>query len=240
MMERLLRKLSRYGPPSPEECDALAAIMTRPKSFVAGQEVIRQFSEPAESTLLLTGMMGRLVTLEGGSQQITALQVPGDFVDLHAFLLGRMDHSVVAMAECTTSTAPHTKLQELTDRYPRLARALWFLTVVDASIHRQWLTVIGRREGLGRAAHLLCELYVRMGDVGLVADDTFAMPLTQADAGDALGLSAVHVNRVVQELRARGLVVWERRQVQVKDWPGLRALAEFNPTYLQLEPQLKN
>ncbi len=239
MIERLLRKLARYGPPSAEECEALAAIMTPPRSFTAGQEVIRQYSKPAESTLLLNGMMGRVVTLEGGSQQITALQVPGDFVDLHAFLLGRMDHSVVAMSDCTTSTAPHAKLQVLTDRYPRLARALWFLTIVDASIHRHWLTVIGRREGLGRAAHLLCELYVRLADVGLVTDDTFAMPLTQAEAGDALGLSAVHVNRVVQELRARDLVVWERRQVRVKDWAGLCALAEFNPTYLQLEAQIK-
>ncbi len=238
MIELLLHKLHRYGPPGAQECEALAAIMTPPRTYAAGQELISQFSAPKESTVLLSGMIGRLVTLRGGSQQLTALQVPGDFVDLHAFLLARMDHSVVALTECTVTTAPHAQLKVLTDRYPRLARALWYLTIVDASIHRHWLTVLGRRGALARTAHIICELYVRLNDVGLVKDGAFMLPLTQAESGDALALSAVHVNRVIQELRARDLVSWEKRRVHIKDWQGLCALAEFEPTYLQLEDQV--
>jgi CRP-like cAMP-binding protein len=240
MIERLLHKLSRYGPPTAEEEAALAAAMSPPRTVPAGQTIIQQFSKPAESTLLLSGMIGRMVTLKGGTQQITALQVPGDFVDLHAFLLSRMDHSVVAMTECTVCSIPHAALRRLGDDYPRLARGLWYLTLVDASIHRHWLTVIGRRDALARTAHLICELYVRLRDVGLAEEEgAFLLPLTQAESGDVLSLSAVHVNRTIQELRARGLVSWDRRQVRVKDWDALAALAEFDPTYLQLEDQIE-
>jgi CRP-like cAMP-binding protein len=237
MIERLLKKLDRYGPPAAEERAALVGIMTPVRRFAAGQEVIRQYSAPKESTVLLSGMMGRLVTLGGGTQQITALQVPGDFVDLHAFLLARMDHSVVALNACEATAAPHAELRRLCDRYPRLARALWYLTIVDASIHRHWITVLGRRDSIARAAHLLCELHARLDDVGLVHDGEFELPLTQADAGDVLGVSAVHVNRVIQELRARNVVTWDRRRVQIKDWDALAAIAEFDPTYLQLVQQ---
>lgn len=240
MIDRFLHRIGRYGPPDVEERAALLAILTPTKTVAGGQIVIHQFSKPSESTLLLSGLMGRVVTLRGGSQQITALQVPGDFVDLHGFLLARMDHSVVAMTACTFTTAPHVSLQRVTDRYPRLARALWYLTLVDASIHRHWLTVLGRRDALGRIAHILCELHVRLQDVGLAEDGAFLLALTQAELGDVLGLSAVHVNRVVQELRSRGLVSWDRRHVHIKDWLALCQLAEFEPTYLQLEDQIES
>lgn len=240
IVDRFFHRLARYGPPDAEERAALLAVLTPERRFAAGTEVIRQFSQPTESTLLLSGMMGRRVTLRGGAQQITALQVPGDFVDLHGFLLARMDHSVIAMSDCTTRSAPRAALKGVTDRYPRLARALWYLTIVDASIHRHWLTVLGCRDGIGRAAHILCELYVRLADVGLAADGKFGLSLTQAELGDVLGLSAVHVNRVVQELRSRNLVAWDRRQVEILDWGRLSTLAEFEPTYLQLENQIES
>jgi CRP-like cAMP-binding protein len=240
MIERFLQRLDRYGPPDAAERDALLAILTPPRTAPAGQEIIRQFDKPKESTLLLSGMMGRVVTLSGGAQQITALQVAGDFVDLHAFLLARMDHSVVALTDCTICTAPHALLKPVTDRYPRLARALWYLTLVDASIHRHWLTVVGRRDAVSRAAHLLCEIYVRLQDVGLASDGAFTLGLTQAEIADVLSLSAVHVNRVVQDLRARGLVSWDRKDVVIRDWAALRDLAEFDATYLQLEDQIES
>jgi CRP-like cAMP-binding protein len=240
VIARFVKRLDRYGPPNAEERAALLSILTPPKTYSAQQEVIKQFSAPTESTLLLRGMMGRVVSLQSGVQQITALQVSGDFVDLHAFLLARMDHSIVALTDCIATTAPHEALRRLTDRYPRLARALWYLTLVDASIHRHWLTVIGRRDALGRMAHLFCELYVRLHDVGLAQDQCFALPLTQAEIGDVLSLSTVHVNRVAQDLRARGLIIWERRKVTVTAWEELRAVAEFDPTYLQLEDQIAN
>lgn len=239
MVERLFRRLNRYGPPDAQERAAILGILTPLRVVEAGTTMIRQFDKPQSSTLLLRGLVGRVVTLAGGAQQITALQVPGDFVDLHAFLLARMDHSVVALTDCVVTTAPHKALRPLTDRYPRLGRALWYLTLVDASLHRHWLTVIGRRDAMGRVAHLFCELYVRLQDVGLATDGAFVLGLTQAEVGDVLSLSAVHVNRVAQELRNRRLVTWDRRGVVIKDWAALCALAEFEPTYLQLEDQIE-
>ncbi|HEY3947775.1 Crp/Fnr family transcriptional regulator [Phenylobacterium sp.] len=236
MLEPFLRRLNRYGPPSAEERAALIEILTPPAAIPAGHEIIRQFSQPRNSTLLISGTVGRLVTLKRGAQQITALQVPGDFVDLHAFLLGNLDHSIVALSECLIATVAHDDLRQITNRYPRLGRSLWFLTLVDAAIHRQWLAVLGRREAVARVAHVLCELYVRIKDVGLADDNRFELGLTQVQMADVLGLSAVHINRVAQALRRRGLVSWDRHgHVQIRDWAALEELAEFDPAYLQLE-----
>lgn len=107
--------------------------------------------------------------------------------------------------------------------------------MIDAAIHRQWLAVIGRRSGLGGLAHLLCELYLRLEVVGRVEDRSFRLPLTQSVLGDMLGLSTVHINRLVAELRAQGLVNWTSGQVEILDWPRLAAIAEFDPAYLRLQ-----
>lgn len=236
MFEPFLKKLSRHGPPSQAEQAALLAAFAPTRTLQAGEEILRQFSEPSESTLLLSGFCGRLVSLVDGAQQLTAVHLAGDFVDLHAFVLGRMDHSVVALTSCQIATVAHSALRNLTETYPRLARSLWFLTMVDAATHRQWLTTLGRRDALQRGAHLVCELYTRLNDVGLTDGQKFSFPMTQAGVGDILCLSKVHVNRVVKDLRARGLVAWSRRDIEILDWPGLVKLAEFEPTYLQLEP----
>lgn len=230
-----LKKLSRHGPPSRTEEAALLAAFAPTRTLQPGEEILRQFSEPSESTLLVSGLCGRLVSLAGGAQQLTALHVAGDFVDLHAFVLGRMDHSVVALTPCEIATIGHSALRNVTKIYPRLARSLWFLTMVDAATHRQWLTMLGRRDALQRGAHLVCELYTRLSDVGLTDGGRFGFPMTQAAIGDVLCLSKVHVNRVVKDLRAHGLVSWNRREIEILDWPGLVKLAEFEPTYLQLE-----
>ncbi|MBS0361333.1 MAG: Crp/Fnr family transcriptional regulator [Proteobacteria bacterium] len=236
MLDPFLRRITRYGPPSEEEISALVAVLTPPAAAPEGHEMIRQFTHPRISTLLLSGTVGRVVTLSHGAQQITALQVPGDFVDLHAFLLGDLDHSIVALSDCLISTADHDDLRRLTDRYPRLGRALWFLTLVDGAIHRQWLAVLGRRDAVARVGFLICELYTRIKDVGLAQDNRFELGLTQVQIADVLGLSAVHVNRVAQALRRRGLVSWDRYgHVEIRDWDALAELAEFDPAYLQLE-----
>lgn len=235
MFEPFLRRLDRFPNMGRDERQALLAALPPPTPSPPGHEIIRQFTEPRHSTLLLEGRVGRIVTLERGAQQITAIQVPGDFVDLHAFVLGRLDHSVVALGPVQTSAVAHEDLRRITDRYPHLTRCLWHLTLVDAAIHRQGLTVLGRREAPSRLAHLLCELYTRLHDVGLARDGTFALELNQVQVADALGLSAVHLNRSVQALRRRDLIRWDRAgTVEILNWDELATLAEFDPTYLQL------
>jgi CRP-like cAMP-binding protein len=232
--EPLLRRLSHHDRPAPDAWAALTAELTPARTYAAGEEIIPQNAQPASSTLVLSGFAARVVQLQGGDQQLTAMHIRGDFVDLHSFLLPHLDHGVVALSACSTATIAHTALARISDAYPRLARALWYLTLVDAAVHRQWLTVIGRRPAAGRAAHLMCELYLRLQDVGLAQDHRFAFELTQAAFGDALCITQVHANRAIQALRRAGLLRWSQGVVEILDWDGLARLGEFDPTYLQL------
>jgi CRP-like cAMP-binding protein len=160
--------------------------------------------------------------------------VLGDFVDLHSFLLGKMDHGVVALTPCRVGVVPHEELRAITERYPHLTRLLWLSTLIDGAIHREWLVAMGRRSALGHTAHLICELFLRLQAVGQVDGTTMQLPITQAELGDTLGISTVHVNRVVQELRNQGLITWRGEKLTIDDWDALRNAAEFDPTYLHL------
>jgi len=235
MIERLLRKLELRDPLHPPERAALQASLVGPVRFAAGEAMVLQGSSPDRSTLLLEGLTGRVVTMHDGAQQITSVHIPGDFVDLHSFLLRRMDHSVVALTDCRVATAAHPKLRDLTSRFPHLARLLWLNTLLDAALHRQWLAAMGRRGAVGQLAHLICEMNLRLEVVGLASDQRFELPLSQAQFADILGRSRATVNAAVQYLRARGLVAWRGSRVEIADWDALAELAEFNPTYLQLE-----
>lgn len=234
-LERLLRRLERRDALHPEERTALGAAMSSQRRVSAGQEIVREGSSPHESTLLVDGLTGRVVTLNDGSQQITALHVGGDFVDLHSFLLRRMDHSVAALTDCTIATITHPKLRDLTSRYPHLTRLLWLSTLLDAAIHRQWLAAMGRRDAVAQLAHLLCEHYLRLEVVGLAADFAFELPLNQTQLANALGRSRATVNGAIQQLRAEQLVRWSGARIEIVDWTRLAELAQFDATYLQLE-----
>jgi CRP-like cAMP-binding protein len=200
-----------------------------------GEDIIREGDRPTESILLLEGFAARYNLLRKGKRQITALHIPGDFVDLHSFLVKKMDHAVLAITPCSVGFVPHETLREISENYPHLTRLLGVNLAVDAAIHRHWIVSLGRRSALEHAAHLLCEMFLRLRAVGLTEDDSFKLPLTQAELGDSLGLSTVHVNRVVQELRAKGLITWRGETLVIDDWKRLQELAEFDPTFLSLE-----
>ena len=182
---------------------------------------------------MLEGFSARYKLLANGRRQITALHVPGDFVDLHSFLLARMDHGVVALTPCRIGV----ELRVITDRYPNLTRLLWLTTLLDGAIHREWLVAMGRRSALGHTAHLICELFLRLKSIGRTEGNSMQLPITQAELGDTLGISTVHVNRVVQELRNQRLITWRGEKLTIDDWDGLREAAEFDPTYLHLGRQ---
>jgi CRP-like cAMP-binding protein len=179
-------------------------------------------------------MTGRIVTLRDGSQQVTAIHVRGDFVDLHSFLLRVMDHSVVTLTDCTVAAIPHSKLRDLTSRYPHMARLLWLSTLLDSAIHRQWIVAMGRRDALSQLAHFLCELFLRLEVVELTSDHAFDLPLRQNQLADVLGLSRATVNTTIKVLRATRFVSWKGFRVQIENWDALTELADFDPTYLQL------
>jgi CRP-like cAMP-binding protein len=209
-------------------------MLTTVQVIGARQDIVREGDRLATSHLLLDGWAYRYVSLADGRRQIVAIHIPGDFVDLHSFPLQVMDHAVATFTPVRVILAPHDRLRALTEAFPHLTRLFWLSTLIDAAIHRQWLLGLGQRTALEQAAHRLCELYVRLEIAGLAEDGGFDMPMSQASFADSLGLSPVHTNRVVRDLRDQGLVGWRGRRVDLLDWPALCELAEFDPVYLNL------
>jgi CRP-like cAMP-binding protein len=234
MTHPLLLRLRVLDRLSPDEEAALVASLTRERVVERGEELVRQGSRPTESTLMLDGFSARSKVLQEGQRQITALHVAGDFVDLHSFLLRAMDHSIIALTDCRIAAIPHEKLRALTERYIHLGRVLWLVTLIDAAIHREWMVAMGRRSAAQHLAHLMCELYLRLQIVHRTQDRIFELPLSQSELADALGMSHVHTNRILRELRRDGLMDWRFRLVRIPDFRKLANFAEFEPTYLNL------
>jgi CRP-like cAMP-binding protein len=205
------------------------------RDYPADRVVIRRGEELWQSTLLLDGLMCRFKDLRSGQRQITELHVPGDFADLHSFTLKYLDHNVMTMTPCKVAIVPHERLTDITRRYPHLTRLFWFATNLDAAIHREWALSLGRRSALSRMANLFCELHVRLGIVGLATDAGYDLPITQEEMAECLGLTSVHVNRTLKELRERALVDFRSKRVVFIDLPGLHEVAEFDPGYLYPE-----
>ena len=234
-VDRLLLKLRSRDDVSPDEERALRSAVSEVKEIPKDRTAIRENEKLTTSTLLLEGMMVRYKDLSDSARQITQLHVPGDFVDLHSFTLKRLDHNVMTITDCRVASFPHDRLKDITETYPHLTRLLWFATNVDAAAHREWELSLGRRSALQRTAHLLCELYCRLNVVGLTDGTSFAFPLTQTEIAEAKGLTSVHVNRTLKELREGELATVQRGRVTIHDLHGLMRICEFDPGYLYLE-----
>jgi CRP-like cAMP-binding protein len=236
-MDLLIRKFEARDRLTQAEKQALQACPVRIGSSSAGHDIVSAMREVTESCLVLDGFAARYNLLSGGERQITAIHVPGDFVDLHSLLLEPVDHSVVALTPCKCAYFPHSCLRKITEEWPHLTRMLWLSTLIDSAIHRQWLVAMGRRSSAGHLAHLICELFLRLEVVGLTSGKSFRFPVTQNDIADAMGLSVVHLNRVLRELRLLKLVTWQGGIVRIDNWEGLKEKAEFDPAFLNLTPR---
>lgn len=184
------------------------------------------------STMLLDGFMCRYLDDREGYRQLVSIHVPGDFVDLHGFPLKRLDHDIATLGPCTIATFEHRTISDILHRHPRLTRWLWFATLLDAAIHREWIFRLGRLGADGRVAHFFCELNARLEMVDLARNGRFSLPATQADVAEACGITGVHVNRVLRLMRERGMATFRGGEVHILDQPRMRALAEFDPVYL--------
>jgi len=234
MIEKLLLKLRKRDEISREEERALVDTIAEVEDVPAKQTVIKRGEALNRSVLLIDGLMCRYKDLRNGRRQITALHVAGDFLDLHGFTLKHLDHDVMSLSPSRVAYASHERLTRLTESYPHLTRLLWFSTNLDAAIHREWELSLGQRSGPAKAAHLICELYTRLEIVGLVREHDFELPLNQTELGECLGLTVVHTNRVLKELRERGLVQFRGGTVSIHDVDALKNFAGFDPTYLYL------
>ena len=234
MIDSLLLNLEQHDLLTDEERDILRRIVGRERRFLAGEDLVVEGSRPGYSSLLVDGFAARYKLTAEGTRQITAIHVAGDFVDLHAFLLKTMDHGVIALSPCHISLCDHADLKQVTEQNPHLTRMLWLDTLIHGSIHRAWIVAMGRRSKVSHLAHILCELYVRLDVVRRTNGWTFHLPLSQGEMADVLGLSLVHMNRVIQTLRRERLISWSNQTITILDWDRLQEVAEFDPTYLSL------
>ncbi|WP_245844344.1 Crp/Fnr family transcriptional regulator [Sphingomonas spermidinifaciens] len=219
---------------SREEEEAIRSSVARIEDYPADRIVVPSHRSLDHSTLLLDGIMCRSKALLNGERQITELHVAGDFADLHSFTLKYLDHEVLTLTRCRAAIVPHEALRAITERFPGLARIYWFATNLDAAIQREWAVSLGRRPARARLAALFCELQVRLEIVGLTEGPYFDLPLTQTDLAECMGLTNVHVNRTLRDLKQEGLLAFRSGRAHVIDRDRLRSVAEFDPAYLYL------
>jgi CRP-like cAMP-binding protein len=233
----LIAKLELFAPLSDEEKAAIEESAGDIIEYAPKQTVIAQGDKPDHVHLLLEGWAGRYKILPDGGRQIMALLIPGDLCDVQVTLLDRMDHSIAALSACRILSLPLGSLSRLMEKHPALHRALWWSTLVDEAILREWLVNIGRRSAEMRVGHFICEMLLRSKAVGLTKGDVFDLLLTQEELADTMGLTPEHMNRSLQKLRSQGLIESHGKRIVIADFDRLMAFSEFDPIYLHQEAE---
>jgi CRP-like cAMP-binding protein len=230
--EKMVKRLERRSPLPEEDRQALLTLPHSVRKLAASAHIIRD-GDPADNcSLLLSGFAYRYKITGEGGRQIISFHVAAEFLDLQNSFLGIADHSVQMLTEAEIALIPSAALQELALTRPALARSLWIDTLIDASIFREWVVNVGRRDSRARVAHLLCEFSLRLEAAGLASNHHYELPMTQEQLADAVGLSSVHVNRVLKQLGEEGLISRDRRSIVIEDWGRMRAAGDFNERYL--------
>lgn len=233
MLNALAIRMVRLGAVSSDALDVLRAIPAAVRLYPAGSDIIEPGARLEHTLLLTQGLAARYGQTRGGGSQITQLCVPGEFVDLHGFVLKTVDQAVCAVTDCAAVAFRHDELAAALACNADLAALFWRETALEGAIHRQWLTAMGAMDAAERLAHLLCELSLRLEDGGVGDGWSFRLPLTQMALGQILGISTVHVNRTLMELRRLGLIDWTGDAVLIRDRPSLERLAQFDRGYLR-------
>lgn len=237
MSNPLVRKLEAFGRLTAAERDILERISAPSHLVGARIDLIREGDPPDGVVLIMEGIACRQKHRANGSRQITAYLVPGDACDLDVALLSRMDHTITTLSTCRVVRIPSDVVSRLMAEHPAIAKTLRMATLVDEATLREWLVNVGCRSAIERIAHLFCELLVRLQVVGLASEDSYELPVTQLDLADTVGLSNVHVNRSLQELRRQGVIELKGRTLKILDRHRLKTIAEFNARYLHLGPR---
>jgi CRP-like cAMP-binding protein len=220
-----------------EEQQAVFELPVAIQKFSGGVDFVDLGEELDHACLIVDGLVARFEQTSKGDRQITALHIPGDMADLHSVVLPKTSWALQTLTTSRVGKIPHVALVAAADRYPRLARAFWRDCAVDASIIAVWSVSLGRRNAEARLAHLLCELKCREEAVGRLDGCAFALPMTQMQLADVLGLTPIHVNRMLGTLRSASLITMSSGRVEILNWPGLAKAADFDPAYLHLEKQ---
>ena len=232
----LVLKFERFARLSQAERDTIETTLhERVRVLNARQDIMEEGDKPAEFHVVLSGWACRYKQLKDGRRQIIALLLPGDCCDPHMFILRETDHAVGALTPVTLARLSPEAAEKLFSGSERLKQALWWATEVDSAIQREWVVNLGQRDSFERIAHLLCEIFHRSRVIGLVEDDACDFPLTQTDLAEATGMTPVHVNRTLQELRTRCRIRLTGKRLVVPDLPALQRAGLFDPNYLHLD-----
>jgi CRP-like cAMP-binding protein len=218
-----------------EERSALLGLKGEVKQVPPHVDFVRQGEQVDHSCLVVEGLVGRFGQNSDGARQITCLHIPGDMADLPSVVCPKSAWGLSALTSTTVLHLPHAELRRTAARYPGIAEAFWRDCVVDGSIYSEWVVNIGRRSALARLAHLFCEMAIRYERAGQGSRQALPLPITQTDLGDATGLTSVHVNRTLKELKARSLITAKAGKITIHDWDQLLAIGDFDDAYMLLD-----
>ncbi len=232
MENRFIDKLRRFGHLNEKEVDALAVATSRPRKVAARRDLIREGDRPGPVFVILEGWACRYKILPSGTRQVLAYLMPGDSCDLHIGLLAEMDHSIQTVTPALVATIERAEMEAMMDKHRGVAKAMYTGQLIDEGTMRAWITSMGRRASIERVAHLMCELYLRARNIGLPTEPAFALPLSQLLLADSLGMTPVHLNRVLKELRLAGAMTLKRGSLLITDPAKLIQIAGFDENYL--------
>lgn len=232
MESRFIEKLCRFGPLAGRDVTALARATENGKTVAKRHDLIREGDRPGVVFVMLDGWACRYKILPGGARQVLGFLMPGDSCDLHIGLLAKMDHSIQTITKARVATISRVEMDTLLEGHQAIAKAMYISQLIDEGTMRAWITSIGRRVSIERVAHLLCELFLRAKNVGLIKQPPFEIPLSQAMLADSLGMTAIHINRVLKQLRLDEAIALSRGSVTVLDPSKLAQTAGFDESYL--------
>lgn len=233
-LEPLVRKLSLHIALDPDDQAAILALPHTTRKLEPGHYIVREGDLPTHSCLVVSGFAIRHKIAGSGGRQIVNVHIAGDMVDLQNSLLSIADHNVQALSSMTAAYVPREAVLELAFRRPTVGKALWLETLVEGSISREWIMNVGRRDSLTRTAHLLCEFAYRLDAVGLGEACNYELPMTQEQIADTIGLTPVHVNRMLKSLDKAGLTKRSKRSVTITNLKELARVGDFRSTYLHI------
>ena len=235
----LVLRLSIAADLEAEDVSRITELCKDTRQVASKRHIKEEGDRPEYVHVMLSGWAARYKTLRDGSRQIVDFVIPGDFCDLHVALLQEMDHGIVALSPCCVARINEDDIAKLTSENSRIVRAMWWSTLVDQAILREWVLNVGRRRAYERVGHLLCEMHFRMKRVGLVENDRLSLPVTQQELADATGLTAVHVNRMLQRLRGEKLIEIGDGMLTLLNVAALQEAAGFDTSYLHINRRVQ-
>ena len=230
----LVARLLHFAPLSGDDVGVIEVMCQREERFRAGTNIVVEGETPRAAFVVTRGLAHRYRLMPDGRRQILTVLIPGDFCDLHGFLLKAVDHSVATFGPSRIAAIDRETVMDLVLNHPRIGAALWWSAMQEQAMLRERIVALGRRSARGRLAYFLCELVWRQRAVGMAEDHTIRLPFTQTDLADTLGLTSVHTNRVLQGFRRDGLIMLERQRLILRDIERLQAISGLTPDYLKL------